>query len=233
MEPILRTQSLEAFYGDAQALFGIDFELFAGELVAIIGANGAGKSTFLKCLTGLIKVPRTAIHWKGQPIGGCPTGEIVRSGLTMVPEGRRLFPSLTVEENLMMGSNAQRKGVWNLSRIYKLFPILEEKRWMPSTSLSGGQQQMIAIGRALMSNPELLLCDELSLGLAPIVIKEIYSAMPEITSEGMTVVIVEQDVAMSKLVSKRLYCFQEGVVSLHGDSQSLTNQEISQAYFGV
>jgi branched-chain amino acid transport system ATP-binding protein len=233
MDPILRTQSLEAFYGDAQALFGIDFELFAEELVAIIGANGAGKSTFLKCLTGLIKVPIDAIHWKGQAIGGLTTGEIVRSGLTMVPEGRRLFPSLTVEENLMMGSNAQRKGTWNLPRIYKLFPILKEKKSQPSTSLSGGQQQMIAIGRALMSNPEVLLCDELSLGLAPIVIKEIYSAMPEITAEGMTVVIVEQDVAMAKLVSKRLYCFQEGVVSLYGDSQSLTHQAISQAYFGV
>jgi len=233
MVSVLRTQSLTAFYGDAQALFGIDFELFAGELVAIIGANGAGKSTFLKCLTGLIKVPIDAIHWKGQAIGGLTTGEIVRSGLTMVPEGRRLFPSLTVEENLMMGSNAQRKGTWNLPRIYKLFPILKEKRSQPSTSLSGGQQQMIAIGRALMSNPEVLLCDELSLGLAPIVIKEIYSAMPEITAEGMTVVIVEQDVAMAKLVSKRLYCFQEGVVSLYGDSQSLTHQAISQAYFGV
>ena len=233
MDPILRTQSLEAFYGDAQALFGIDFELFAEELVAIIGANGAGKSTFLKCLTGLIKVPRRAIHWKGLAMGGLPTGDIVKSGLTMVPEGRRLFPSLTVEENLMMGANAQRKGAWNLARIYKLFPILKEKRALPSTSLSGGQQQMIAIGRALMSNPDVLLCDELSLGLAPIVIKEIYSAMPEITSEGMTVVIVEQDVAMAKLVSKRLYCFQEGRVSLQGDSHSLTNQEISHAYFGV
>ncbi len=233
MNPILRTQALTAFYGDAQALFGIDFELFAGELVAIIGANGAGKSTFLKCLTGLIKVPLDAIEWKGQAIGGMATGEIVKSGLTMVPEGRRLFPSLTVEENLMMGSNAQRQGPWNVSRIYKLFPVLKEKKSLPSTSLSGGQQQMVAIGRALMSNPEVLLCDELSLGLAPIVIKEIYSAMPEITSEGMTVVIVEQDVAMSKLVSNRLYCFQEGVVSLHGESQSLSNQDISQAYFGV
>lgn len=233
MQPILHTRPLQAFYGDAQALFGIDFELFAGELVAIIGANGAGKSTFLKCLTGLIKVPSDAIHWKGQPIGGKPTGDIVRSGLSMVPEGRRLFPSLTVEENLRMGSNAQRNGPWNIERIYKLFPVLKEKKALPGTSLSGGQQQMVAIGRALMSNPEVLLCDELSLGLAPIVIKEIYSAMPEITAEGMTVVIVEQDVAMSKQVSKRLYCFQEGVVSLSGDSQTLTHQEISQAYFGV
>ena len=233
MTPILRTHGLTAFYGDAQALFGIDFELFAGELVAIIGANGAGKSTFLKCLTGLIKTKLESIVWKGQAIGGIAPGVIVRSGLTMVPEGRRLFPSLTVEENLLMGANADRQGPWNLARIYKLFPILQEKKSLPSTSLSGGQQQMVAIGRALMSNPEVLLCDELSLGLAPIVIKEIYSAMPEITAEGMTVVIVEQDVAMARLVSKRLYCFQEGIVSLQGNSQSLTNADISQAYFGV
>ena len=233
LNPILRTQGLTAFYGDAQALFGIDFELFAGELVAIIGANGAGKSTFLKCLTGLIKTKFESIVWKGQSIGGVAPGVIVRSGLTMVPEGRRLFPSLTVEENLLMGANAHRHGPWDLTRIYKLFPILKEKKGLPSTSLSGGQQQMVAIGRALMSNPEVLLCDELSLGLAPIVIKEIYSAMPEITSEGMTVVIVEQDVAMAKQVSKRLYCFQEGLVSLQGHSESLTHEEISQAYFGV
>jgi len=233
VNPILRTQGLTAFYGDAQALFGIDFELFTGELVAIIGANGAGKSTFLKCLTGLIHTQLESIVWKGQPIGGAAPGVIVRSGMTMVPEGRRLFPSLTVEENLLMGANAQRHGPWDLARIYKLFPILKEKKFLPSTSLSGGQQQMVAIGRALMSNPEVLLCDELSLGLAPIVIKEIYSAMPEITAEGMTVVIVEQDVAMARSVSKRLYCFQEGIVSLHGHSQVLTNEDISQAYFGV
>jgi branched-chain amino acid transport system ATP-binding protein len=132
-----------------------------------------------------------------------------------------------------MGANANRSGPWDLARIYALFPILKDKKSLPSTSLSGGQQQMVAIGRALMSNPEVLLCDELSLGLAPIVIKEIYSAMPEITSEGMTVVIVEQDVAMARQVSKRLYCFQEGVVSLQGNSDSLTNEDISQAYFGV
>ena len=231
--PILRTQGLTAFYGDAQALFGIDFELFAGELVAIIGANGAGKSTFLKCLTGLIKTSSNAVFWKEQAIGGIAPGAIVRFGMTMVPEGRRLFPSLTVEENLLMGGNAHRHGPWDLARIYKLFPILKEKKGLPSTSLSGGQQQMVAIGRALMSNPEVLLCDELSLGLAPIVIKEIYSAMPEITDEGMTVVIVEQDVAMAKRVSKRLYCFQEGLVSLQGYSESLTQEAISQAYFGV
>ena len=233
MSAILQTTALKAFYGDAQALFGIDFELNAGELVAIIGANGAGKSTFLKCLTGLVKTPASSVTWKGKAIGGLPPGQIVSQGLAMVPEGRRLFPSLSVEENLQMGANARRKGPWSLDRLFKLFPILEEKRRLPGTSLSGGQQQMVAIGRALMSNPEVLLCDELSLGLAPIVIREIYNAMPAITAEGMTVVIVEQDVTMARNASQRLYCFQEGKVSLQGDSSDLTREQISQAYFGV
>lgn len=233
MSAILQTSALKAFYGDAQALFGIDFELKAGELVAIIGANGAGKSTFLKCLTGLVKTPASSVTWKGKAIGGLPPGQIVSQGLAMVPEGRRLFPSLSVEENLLMGANARRKGPWSLNRLFKLFPILQEKRHLPGTSLSGGQQQMVAIGRALMSNPEVLLCDELSLGLAPIVIREIYNAMPAITAEGMTVVIVEQDVTMARNASQRLYCLQEGKVSLQGESSDLTREQISQAYFGV
>ena len=230
---MLQTSALTAHYGDAQALFGIDFNLTQGELVAIIGANGAGKSTFLKSLTGLVKARPEQIRFDGQPIGGLPPGEIVKRGLALVPEGRRLFPSLSVEENLQMGGFARRSGPWSLPRLYKLFPILNEKRRLPSTSLSGGQQQMVAIGRALMSNPTVLLCDELSLGLAPIVIKEIYDAMPAITGEGMTVVIVEQDISMAQRVSQRIYCFQEGRVSLQGDSNRLTREQISQAYFGV
>ncbi len=233
MNTLLTTHALKAFYGDAQALFGIDFSLERGELVAIIGANGAGKSTFLKSLTGLVRSPRDAIRFKGEPIGGLPPGDIVRRGLAMVPEGRRLFPSLSVEENLLMGATPSRKGPWNLQRLYALFPILAEKRNQPGTSLSGGQQQMVALGRALMSNPEVLLCDELSLGLAPIVIREIYAAMPAITAEGMTVVIVEQDVTMARQVSQRVYCFQEGRVSLEGRSADLTREQISQAYFGI
>jgi branched-chain amino acid transport system ATP-binding protein len=230
---LLRTQGLTAFYGDAQALFGVDFEVGTAEVVAIIGANGAGKSTFMKCVTGLLRAPREQVVFDGQPIGALPPGEIVKRGIALVPEGRRLFPSLSVEENLLMGAFAQRPGPWNLQRLFKLFPILQQKRAQPGTALSGGQQQMVAIGRALMSNPTLLLCDELSLGLAPIVIKEIYDAMPAICAEGMTVVIVEQDVSTAMRVAQRIYCFQEGRVSLQGASDTLTREQISAAYFGL
>jgi len=233
MNPLIEIRSLEAFYGDAQALFGIDFALHAGEVVAMIGANGAGKSTFLKSLAGLVRVQRDAVRWKGQAIGGDAPGAIVRRGLALVPEGRRLFPSLSVEENLLMGAFAQRAGPWNLQRLYALFPILNEKRRLPGTSLSGGQQQMVAIGRALMSNPEVLLCDELSLGLAPVVIREIYDALPAIVGEGMSVVVVEQDVSLAQRVSQRVVCLQEGRVSLQGRSDELTREQIGEAYFGL
>ncbi|HEX7441023.1 MAG TPA: ABC transporter ATP-binding protein [Caldimonas sp.] len=233
MTAVLQTAGLTAFYGDAQALFGIDFELGAGEIVAIIGANGAGKSTFMKSISGLVRAAPEQIRFDGAAIGGMAPAEIVRRGIALVPEGRRLFPSLSVEENLQMGQAAKRRGPWNLERLYRLFPILEERRAQPSTSLSGGQQQMVALGRALMSNPSVLLCDELSLGLAPIVIKEIYDALPTICAEGMTVAIVEQDVSMARRVSQRVYCFQEGRVSLHGPSAGLTREQISRAYFGV
>ena len=230
---LLETHGLQSFYGDFQALFGIDFEITQGEIVAVIGANGAGKSTFLKTVAGLLKAKREAITFEGEPIGGMPAGKIVQRGLALVPEGRRLFPSLSVEENLLMGAYTERPGPWNLESVYGLFPILKEKRLNPGTALSGGQQQMVAIGRALMSNPKLLICDEISLGLAPIVVKEIYDALPSVCAGGLTVIIVEQDVGVAKRVSSRLYCLQEGRVTLTGPSSELTREQISQAYFGV
>jgi len=230
---LLGTHALTARYGDAQALFGIDFRLEPGEVVAIIGANGAGKSTFMKALTGLVRAQREQVTFEDEPIGGLSPADIVRRGIALVPEGRRLFPSLSVEENLRMGATAKRAGPWHLERVYGLFPILREKRAQPSTALSGGQQQMVAIGRALMGNPKVLLCDELSLGLAPVVIHEIYAAVPALCAEGMTIVVVEQDVALAQRVSQRVYCFQEGRVALEGESAALTREQISQAYFGV
>ena len=230
---MLHAQGITAAYGDAQALFGIDFSMQAGEIVALIGANGAGKSTFLKTLTGLLPVKSGSLTFDGQSLNQIDAGDIVKLGLAMVPEGRRLFPSLTVEENLLMGTLSGRQGAWNLARVFKLFPILQEKRHMPSTSLSGGQQQMVAIGRALMSNPRLLLCDEISLGLAPVVIREIYAALPAIMEEGMSLLIVEQDVQLAMQVSSRVVCLQEGLVSLEGKSGELTRDQISKAYFGI
>ncbi|MEY4467094.1 MAG: hypothetical protein RIR21_887 [Pseudomonadota bacterium] len=230
---MLRAQGITAAYGDAQALFGIDFSMSVGEIVALIGANGAGKSTFLKTITGLLPLRSGELEFEGQSLRSLDAGDIVKLGIAMVPEGRRLFPSLTVEENLLMGALSGRKGSWNLSRVFQLFPILEEKRNVPSTSLSGGQQQMVAIGRALMSNPRLLLCDEISLGLAPVVIREIYSALPSIMEEGMSLLIVEQDVQLAMQASSRVVCLQEGLVSLEGKSSELSRDQISKAYFGL
>ena len=144
-----------------------------------------------------------------------------------------LFPSLSVEENLIIGAQAGRKGPWSLQRVFELFPILEERRAVPSTALSGGQQQMVAIGRALMSNPDLLMMDEISLGLAPVVIRSIYDALPGIVGEGLTAIVVEQDIAKALSVSSRVYCLQEGRVTLEGSSTTITRDEISRAYFGV
>ncbi|MGB0664349.1 MAG: ABC transporter ATP-binding protein [Pontibacterium sp.] len=233
MSHLIETNNLNAFYGDAKVLFDIDFKIAEGEVVGVLGANGAGKSTFLKAVTGLLPVPEDMVKLKGKAIGGHAPGEIVRQGVALVPEGRRLFPSMSVEENLLMGAFAKRQGPWDLDRIYSTFPILKEKRNNPGTSLSGGQQQMVAIGRALMSNPDVLLCDEISLGLAPIVIKDIYDSMESIVSEGMSVVIVEQDVTVAQSASQRLYCLQEGRVSLEGESDTLSRDQISKAYFGI
>lgn len=233
MNALLSTRQVAAFYGDFQALFGVDIDIAAGETVAIIGANGAGKSTFLKAVTGLIGVSRDAVTFNGEAVGGLPPGRIAAKGVAMVPEGRRLFPSLSVEENLLIGAYTRRPGTWNLESVFRLFPILKERRRSPATALSGGQQQMVAIGRALMSNPSLLIFDELSLGLAPIVVKEIYDAMPKIVADGIGVVIVEQDVATAQRVSDRLYCMQEGRISLSGRSGEVTREQISKAYFGI
>ena len=230
---LLQATSITAAYGDAQALFGIDLEIHDREVVALIGANGAGKSTFLKALTGLLPASAGDITFSGDRIDRMDAADIVRLGIAMVPEGRRLFPSLSVEENLLMGALSGRTGDWNLDRVYEMFPILKEKRRQPSTSLSGGQQQMVAIGRALMSNPRLLLCDEISLGLAPVVIREIYALLPRMLDDGMSLLIVEQDVQLAMQMSSRLVCLQEGTVSLEGKSGELTREQISQAYFGV
>lgn len=230
---LLSVNGLTAHYGDFRALYGIDFRVDEGETVAVIGANGAGKSTFLCTLSGLIATARDSVIFAGQAIGSELAHRIVSLGLALVPEGRRLFPSLSVEENLLVGAYAGRPGPWSVERVYRLFPVLKARRHVPATMLSGGQQQMVAIGRALMSNPRLLLCDEISLGLAPVVIKDIYAALPGIKAEGTSVVVVEQDTGQALRVADRLYCFQEGRVALEGPPAQLTREKIFLAYFGI
>ena len=230
---LLEVNSLTAFYGDFQALYGVSMSVDAGQAVAVIGANGAGKSTLLKSIVGMIRAAPDMIRFDGEAIGGIRPPKIVARGITMVPEGRRLFASLTVEENLGIGGQLGRPGPWTLQRVLELFPMLAERRSQRSTSLSGGQQQMVAIGRALMSNPRLLLCDEISLGLAPIVVRDIFQRLPMIVAEGTAVVVVEQDVMQALAASNYLYCLQEGRVLLKGASRSLDREAIKAAYFGV
>jgi branched-chain amino acid transport system ATP-binding protein len=231
---MLETHDLSTFYGDFQALFGITFTLEEGETVAIIGANGAGKSTFLKAVAGLLPRPTAAVRFDARDIGALPPYDIVKLGIALVPEGRRLFSSLSVEENLLVGAYGRHiEGPWDLPAVYRLFPALRERRNAPSTALSGGQQQMVAIGRSLMSNPRVLLCDELSLGLAPIIIRDIYAALADIKQRGTSVVLVEQDLLHAMSVADRAYCFQEGRVSLTGRPQDLSRDAIHAAYFGL
>ena len=232
-EPLLDVRALDAFYGDFQALFGVSLDVVPGEVVAVIGANGAGKSTLLKCIAGAMRSRRDAIAFEGRPIGDEPAHAVVARGIALVPEGRRLFPSLSVEENLLIGGQLGRAGPWSLPRIYELFPVLAERRHVPSKSLSGGQQQMVAIGRALMSNPKLLMCDEISLGLAPIVVREVYARLPSIVAEGSSLIIVEQDIVQALKAANRVYCLQEGRVALTGSAATLTRDAISAAYFGA
>jgi branched-chain amino acid transport system ATP-binding protein len=232
-DPLLEVRALDAHYGDFQALFGVSMTIVEGDVVAVIGANGAGKSTLLRSIAGALRSRRDAISFAGEPIGDLAAHDVVARGIALVPEGRRLFPSLTVEENLLIGGQLGRPGPWNLDRIYGLFPILKERRHQPAPSLSGGQQQMVAIGRALMSNPKLLLCDEISLGLAPIIIRDIYSRIPTIVAEGLALVIVEQDIVQALKSAKHVYCLQEGRVALQGEARTLTREKIYAAYFGA
>ena len=231
---VLETCGLTAAYGQFRALFGVDVTVAAGETVAIIGANGAGKSTLLRSITGVLRNEAGMVLHRGVPIGDLSADIVMQRGIAMVPEGRKLFPSLSVEENLLIGGQVRRAaGPWGLAAIYDLFPILRDKRGVPGTSLSGGQQQMVAIGRALMSNPEVLLCDEISLGLAPVVIRDIYAAMPRIKATGAAIIVVEQDIGRALSVADRVYCMMEGRVTLAAPAATVSREQVHTAYFGA
>ncbi|MEL7131819.1 MAG: ABC transporter ATP-binding protein [Pseudomonadota bacterium] len=231
---LLQTEGLVAHYGDFQALFGVDIELRDAETIAIIGANGAGKTTLMRSISGVLRNEARSVSFDGTAIGDRSADEIMAQGVAMVPEGRKLFPSLSVEENLLIGTYGRKTtGHWTLKTVYDLFPILGERRNNPGTALSGGQQQMVAIGRALMSNPRVLLCDEISLGLAPVVIKDIYKAIPQIKAAGASLIVVEQDIAQAMAVADRVYCMMEGRVTLSGTPDSLSRDDIHNAYFGA
>lgn len=234
MTALLETRDLKVFYDDFQAVFGIDFHVEEGETVAIIGANGAGKSSFLKALSGLVPSAPDAILLDGRPVGGKAAYDMVKSGVALVPEGRRLFPSMSVEDNLRIGADGKSgdRG-WTYETICDLFPILRERAGQLAPTLSGGQQQMVAIGRALISNPRVLLCDEISLGLSPAAVKDVYAAIREIKRRGTTIVIVEQDLNAALDAADRIYCFLEGRVSLAGKADEFDRATILKAYFGT
>jgi len=232
-ERLLDVLALDAHYGDFQALFGVSLNVTEGEVVAVIGANGAGKSTLLKCIAGAMPALRDAIVFAGRPIGDLPAHEIVARGIALVPEGRRLFPSLTVEENLLIGGQLGRTGPWTLKRVYDLFPMLAERAQQPSTSLSGGQQQMVAIGRALMAMPRLLLLDEPSLGLAPHVVDQVFEVIAGIHADGVAVLLVEQNIVQAFAIAARAYVLEQGRIVAEGTPAVLARDaRIREAYLG-
>lgn len=231
--PLLSIENLSVYHGQFRAVTDVSIAVGAGEIVSIIGANGAGKSSLLKAIVGQVSRTEGAIRLEGADLSGAPTADIVSRGVALVPEGRRLFPSLTVEENLEIGWEVGRRGEIGFDDVYKFFPVLKEKRRQLSRELSGGQQQMVAVGRALLANPKLLLCDEISLGLAPTIIKDLYEIIPTIRDRGIGILVVEQDISRSLAVADRFYCLLEGKVNLSGRPADVTHDTVVKHYFGL
>lgn len=232
----LKVTGLDVHYKDFQALWNLSLETKEGEIVSVIGANGAGKSTLLNTVSGVLAPTHGTIEFFGERIDGFPPHETVARGLSLVPEGRRIFPRLTVYENLVMGSYTPRsrsKRGRALSKIHELFPVLKARHHQMGNTLSGGEQQMLAVGRALMSEPKLILCDEISLGLAPLIIKGIYRELKRINEEGITIVLVEQDIKRSLKAAGYAYIILQGKVVLEGKPSSLNEEEVKKAYFGI
>jgi len=230
---MLEVRNLTVRHGYLQALTDISLTVSAAETLAIIGANGAGKSTLLRTVIGLHRPSAGSILLDGRDITALPPHARVRQGIALVPEGRRLFPSLSVEENLLIGRSTDRVGSWDLDRVLQLFSWMGDRRREPTVHLSGGEQQAVAIGRALMANPRVLLLDELSLGLAPMMVRRIYSVLPELIQDGMAVLLVEQDVAQALRVANRFQCLLEGRTTLEGKPAEATTATVEAAYFGL
>jgi branched-chain amino acid transport system ATP-binding protein len=230
---LLEVEGLDCRYGLLQAVREVTFEVAPGETVALIGANGAGKSTLLRALAGAHRPHAGRVMFDGVDVTRLPAHRRVSLGIALVPEGRRLFPSLTVEENLRVAAAGNRRGRWNVQAVLEAFPLLQPRRKMPAATLSGGEQQAVAIGRALMSNPRLLLLDEVSLGLAPVVVDAVYRSLANVISEGATVVLVEQDLTRALRVAGRVICMLEGRVVLQGEAASLDRDRVVGAYFGL
>ena len=233
---ILRVQQIDVHYGDFHALWDVSLDVEEAQVVSIMGANGAGKSTLLNTIAGVKKPSHGTVQFRGSRINGIPPYQAVVEGISMVPEGRRVFPHLTVLENLEIGSytpKARKRKNEALKKIYELFPVLEERKDQLSITLSGGEQQMLAIGRALMSWPQLILLDEISLGLAPVVIKQIYQKVKQINAEGITALLVEQDIQRSLKAAHKVYIMQSGRIRLEGRPDSLSQEQIRKAYFGL
>ena len=234
MSNILEIKGLVVSYGGIEAVKGIDLTVEQGKIVTLIGSNGAGKSTTLKTIAGLVKPKSGSITFQGEPLLGKSTDQIVSRGVTLVPEGRRVFPNLTVEENLRIGAYLRKESIRDdLDRVYALFPRLKEREWQLAGTLSGGEQQMLAVGRALMAKPQLVMMDEPSLGLAPIVVRGIFDIIREINAQGITVLLIEQNANMALKIADQAYVMQTGVITLSGSGSALAeNEEVKAAYLG-
>ena len=231
--PLLEVRDLVVHHGQLRALDGISLRVFPGEVYAIIGANGAGKSTLLRTIAGLHHPSSGSVLFDGKDVTGLRPERRATQGIVMVPEGRRLFGSLSVEENLKVGATFARQGPWTIERVYELFTWMKERRGQRTAQLSGGEQQSVAIGRALVANPRVLLLDELSLGLAPVVVQRIYEMLPQILGTGLTVLLVEQDVSQALRVASHLQCLLEGRTTLEGKPSEATPEQVEAAYFGL
>ncbi len=232
-EALLEVRDLVVHHGQLRALDGISLRVLPGEVYAIIGANGAGKSTLLRTIAGLHHPTAGSVRFDGTDVTGLRPERRAAQGIVMVPEGRRLFGSLSVEENLQVGATYARPGPWTIEQVYEVFGWMRERRKQLTAQLSGGEQQTVAIGRALVANPRVLLLDELSLGLAPVIVQRIYGMLPQILATGVTVLLVEQDVSQALRVASHIHCLLEGRTTLEGRPADVTADQVEAAYFGL